>query len=218
VPSNTTGCWGTSRQTSTRRRPSCTSAYWPSGRDLDGHLSQSSVLVDLVGDAQLVIANDLVVRDLLVPRAADEMLRGEQRIAQYGFVADHVDELFGRHGLLEPALEESVVNLLSVVLVRIFCPEARTGDSQIGTLTRSVGAMQASGADSTTQGIPLPIYSRPEADTLVFTFFVICSSIGICRWFLPRMGSRYRLSVPTKPNSGSRRVVCDVDDTADLVR
>jgi hypothetical protein len=77
---------------------------------LNGDVLASLVTVLLVGDAQLVIAGDLVVRDLLPLGAADEVLGHEGGVAEDFGVRGHLDELVGRHGFPELVEEGAVVD------------------------------------------------------------------------------------------------------------
>lgn len=79
---------------------------------LDGDRLAARVRVLLVRHAQLVVPDDLRVRYLLPARAADEVLRLEQRVAEDRLVADHGDELLGRHGLPDLVEEGAVVDLV----------------------------------------------------------------------------------------------------------
>lgn len=81
------------------------------GVALHGDLLHGGVLVPLVRDAQLVVADDLVLGHLLPARAADEVLRAEGGVAQHLLARDHADELLGRHCLPELVEEGAVVNL-----------------------------------------------------------------------------------------------------------
>lgn len=85
------------------------------GVALDGDLGARGVGVPLMGHAELVDADDLVVRDLLPLGAADEMLRHQQRVAENGRVRDHADELLRGHRFPELVEERAVVDLIRVV-------------------------------------------------------------------------------------------------------
>jgi hypothetical protein len=68
------------------------------------------VCVLLMGHAQLVVADDLVVRDLLPLAGALEMLRHESRVPEDLGVRDHCHEFFGRHGFPYLVEEGAVVD------------------------------------------------------------------------------------------------------------
>jgi hypothetical protein len=64
---------------------------------LDGNSRPRLVCVPLVGHAQLVVADDLVVRDLLPLAGALEMLRHKCPVPEDLGARDHCHEFFGRH-------------------------------------------------------------------------------------------------------------------------
>jgi hypothetical protein len=66
--------------------------------------------VPLVGYTQLVVADNLVVRDLLPLAGALEMLRHKCRVSQDLGVRDHCHEFFGRHGFPQLVEEGAVVD------------------------------------------------------------------------------------------------------------
>nr|POE79761.1 hypothetical protein CFP56_07826 [Quercus suber] len=80
------------------------------GVALDGDGGHGGVGVLLVGDAQLVVADDLVVRHLLPLGAADEVLRLQRRVAQHVRVRGHLHKLLGRHRLPDLVEEGAVVD------------------------------------------------------------------------------------------------------------
>ena len=82
------------------------------GMALDRDLLSAGVGVLLVWYAQLVIADNLVIRDLLPSGPADEVLCHEEFVAQHGLVGDHLEEVFGRHGLPDLVEEGTVVDLI----------------------------------------------------------------------------------------------------------
>lgn len=86
---------------------------------LDSNSRPRLVCVPLMGHAQLVVADDLVVRDLLPLGAADEVLRPEERVAQHGVVGDHGKEVRRWHRLPDFVEEGAVVDLLRSVSVPI---------------------------------------------------------------------------------------------------
>lgn len=81
---------------------------------LDGDLGARCVGVPLMGHAELVDADDLVVRDPLPLGAADEVLRHQQWVAENSRVRDHADELVRGHRLPELVEERAVINLVDV--------------------------------------------------------------------------------------------------------
>lgn len=77
---------------------------------LDSDVLAGLVAVLLVRDAQLVVAGDLVVGDLLPLGAADEVLRHEGWVAEDFGVRGHFHELVGGHGFPELVEEGAVVD------------------------------------------------------------------------------------------------------------
>jgi hypothetical protein len=77
---------------------------------LDGDVCAGLVAVLLVGHAELVVADDLVVRDLLPLGAADEVLGHEGGVAEDLGVRGHLDELVCGHGLPDLVEERAVVD------------------------------------------------------------------------------------------------------------
>lgn len=55
--------------------------------------------IDLVGSTQLVVPNDLGLRDNLPPCCPDEVLGFDGRISQEPIVSYHLHVLFGGHGV-----------------------------------------------------------------------------------------------------------------------
>jgi hypothetical protein len=68
------------------------------------------IRVPLVGHAQLVVADNLVVRDLLPLAGALEMLRHKCRVPEDLGVRDHCHEFFSRHGFPQLVEEGAVVD------------------------------------------------------------------------------------------------------------
>lgn len=116
------------------------------GVALDGDLGARPVRVALVRHPQLVVADDLGVRDPLVRRAPDEVLRHQERVAEHRVARDHRDELLGRHGLPQLVQERTVVNLfVSSKGVSYVSPRRtflkRWAMDVMGSRTLRVGAM-----------------------------------------------------------------------------
>lgn len=88
--------------------PVCVGAV---GVALYGDRLSRLVRVPLVGDTQLVHANDLGLANLFPLCTADEVLGHEQRVAEHGLVRNHGDELFGGHSFPDLVKEGSVVDL-----------------------------------------------------------------------------------------------------------
>lgn len=80
------------------------------GVALDQHLASCLVRVFLVGNAQLVISDDLGVGDLLKVGRAAEMLGHQSRVTKDVGVRDHGDEVVSRHGFPELVQERAVVD------------------------------------------------------------------------------------------------------------
>lgn len=78
---------------------------------LDGDGRQRGIRIDLVRDAQLVVANDFGVGDTFPARSAKEVLGPQQGVAQDVGVRDHGDEFVGGHGFPEFVEEGAVVDL-----------------------------------------------------------------------------------------------------------
>jgi hypothetical protein len=68
------------------------------------------IRVPLVGHAQLVVADNLVVRDLLPLAGALEMLRHKCRVPEDLGVRDHCHEFFSRHAFPQLVEEGAVVD------------------------------------------------------------------------------------------------------------
>jgi hypothetical protein len=77
---------------------------------LDGDVRAGLVAVLLVRHTELVVANDLVIRDLLPLGAADEVLGHEGGVAEDLGVRGHLDELVCGHGLPDLVEERAVVD------------------------------------------------------------------------------------------------------------
>lgn len=77
---------------------------------LDGDVLAGLVAVLLVGNTELVVADDLVVRDLFPLGAADEVLGHKSGVAEDFGVGGHLDELVGGHGFPELVEEGAVVD------------------------------------------------------------------------------------------------------------
>jgi hypothetical protein len=80
------------------------------GVTLDGDVRAGLVAVLLMRHTELVVADDLVVRDLLPLRAADEVLGHEGGVAEDLGVRGHLDELVCGHGLPDFVEERAVVD------------------------------------------------------------------------------------------------------------
>lgn len=83
---------------------------------LNSDLLAGCVSVLLVRHAKLVVANDLVIRDLLPLSAADEVLGLEERVAEHVRVGNHGYEFLGRHRLPDLVEEGTVVDLYGAQL------------------------------------------------------------------------------------------------------
>ena len=68
------------------------------------------ICVFLMWHSQLVVANDLIVGDLLPFRSSLEVLRHKSLITEDFRVRRHCDEVVGRHGLPELVEEGAVVD------------------------------------------------------------------------------------------------------------
>ena len=77
---------------------------------LEGNSRPLLVRVPLVGHAQLVVADNLVVRDLLPLAGALEMLRHKFRVPEDVGVRDHCHEFVGWHGFPYLVEEGAVVD------------------------------------------------------------------------------------------------------------
>jgi hypothetical protein len=77
---------------------------------LDKDLRSCGIRVFLVGHTQLVIADDLVVRDLLELGSTAEVLGHEPWVTEDFGVGDHRDEVICRHGLPDLVQERAVVD------------------------------------------------------------------------------------------------------------
>lgn len=77
---------------------------------LDGDVLAGLVAVLLVGNTELVVADDLVVGHLLPLGAADEVLGHESGVAEDFGVGGHLDKLVGGHGFPELVEERAVVD------------------------------------------------------------------------------------------------------------
>jgi len=83
---------------------------------LNGDLLAGFVGVLLVRHAKLVVANDLVIRDLLPLSAADEVLGLEERVAEHVRVGNHGYEFLSGHRLPDLVEEGTVVDLYGAQL------------------------------------------------------------------------------------------------------
>lgn len=63
------------------------------------HFAQTGVCVHLMGRAQLVVADNEIVRDLLPPRSSQKMLRLDSRVAQEVPICDHFHIILSGHGV-----------------------------------------------------------------------------------------------------------------------
>ena len=104
---------------------------------LNGNLGAGFIGVPLVRHAKLVVANDLVIRDLLPFGATDEVLGLEERVAEHRFVGNHGDEFLSRHRLPNLVEEGTVVDLDGAQLSA--GEDGLWGSKE--TLTLKVGAM-----------------------------------------------------------------------------
>lgn len=104
---------------------------------LDGDLGAGCIGVPLVRHAKLVVANDLVIRDLLPLGAADEVLGLEERITEHVWVGNHGNEFLSRHRLPDLVEEGTVVDLYGA---QLSAGEGALWGSK-ETLTLKVGAM-----------------------------------------------------------------------------
>ena len=77
---------------------------------LDKDLAHRRIRVFLVRHTQLVVADDLVVANLLPLGATDKVLRLQRRVAEDVGVRSHLDELIGRHSLPDLVQEGTVVD------------------------------------------------------------------------------------------------------------
>ena len=59
-----------------------------------------------------MVADNLVVGDLLPLGPADKVLRPEEWVAQHGIVGNHLEVVFGWHGLPDLVEEGAVVDLI----------------------------------------------------------------------------------------------------------
>jgi hypothetical protein len=80
---------------------------------LDSDRLHAGVGVLLMRYAELVVAHNLVVGDLLPPGPADEVLCLEEWVAQHGVVGDHLEVFIGWHGLPDLVEEGTVVDLIN---------------------------------------------------------------------------------------------------------
>lgn len=80
------------------------------GVALHEDLRSRGVGIFLVGHTQLVVADDLVVRDLLELGGAAEVLGHQSGVAEDLGVGDHLDEVICWHGFPELVEEGAVVD------------------------------------------------------------------------------------------------------------
>jgi len=80
------------------------------GMTLDGDRGTGLIRVLLMGYAQLMVTNNLVVRHLLPLGTTNEVLRLQKRVTQHVGVGCHCDKLCGRHGFPDLVKERAVVD------------------------------------------------------------------------------------------------------------
>lgn len=153
---------------------------------LDLDLCARGVGVLLVGDAELVVADDLGVADLFPLGGTAEMLSHEERVAEDLGVGDHLDKVVGRHGLPEFVQERAVVNADGGCddFSQAFPVLIRTRDVSIvivGIVPRRLGRTTCLGVIALR---PLKVGS--ETALVVCAVVSVCGSLG-CRRLLRRM-------------------------------